>query len=78
MPSRKGLIFEGYCGEYVVIFLVPRILNVFKNCIEILHALTTQKPNVSDETGYATSGKCTSRESDENNLISRDEIGGYE
>jgi hypothetical protein len=78
MPSRKGLIFEGYCGEDVVIFLVPRILNVFKNCIEILHAFTTQKSDVSDETGYATSGKCTSRESDENNLISRDEIGSYE
>jgi hypothetical protein len=78
MSAWKGLIREGYGWEDVVVFGVPRILNVFKNGIEIIHAFTVQKSDVSDHTGYATSGKCTSRESNKNNLISWDVIGGYE
>jgi hypothetical protein len=78
MPAWKRLIWGRYCGEDVVIFLVPGILYVFKNCVEILHAVAIQKSDIPDETGYATSGKCTPRESDENNLISWDVIGGYE
>jgi len=78
MPAWKGLVWERYCGENVMIFLVSGILDVFENCVEIVHAFAIQKSDIPDETGYATSGKCTSRESDENNLISWDVIGGYE
>jgi hypothetical protein len=49
-------------------------LDIFEYRVEIVHAFTSQKPDVSDETGYATSGEGASRESDEDDLISRNEV----
>lgn len=53
-------------------------MDIFEYRVEIAHAFASQKSDVSDESGYTTSGEGASRESDEDDLISGHEISSNE
>jgi len=53
-------------------------LDIFEYGVKIVHAFTSQKSDVSNETRYTASSEGASRESDEDDLISRNEVSSNE
>lgn len=72
------LVWKWECRENVVIAFVSEVLLVFENRIEAIHTISSQQADVSNHPSNASSSESTTREANQNDLVSRLVIGGDE
>lgn len=57
--------------------IVLEVLLIFENRVEIIHPFTCQESDIIYKTSDTASGKCSSTESDQNNIVAWSIVGCY-